>query len=101
MSAVKHDEGKPELALISSDFIEELGLVLSHGKTKYGSHNWRSGFAYSRTASAALRHLFSWISGQDKDPESGLSHLAHCACNIMFLVEFQRRGKGEDDRFKY
>lgn len=98
---IKHDGGKPELALISPDFIEELGKVLSHGAAKYSANNWRKGFAWTRVLSATFRHLYAWSSGQDKDPESGFSHLAHAACGIMFLVEFQQRNLGKDDRYKY
>lgn len=98
---VKHDDGKPELALISPDFIEELGKVMTVGAKKYGAQNWRRGFNWTRVLSAIFRHLFSWSSGQDVDPETGLSHLAHAAAGIMFLVEFQKRNVGTDDRYKH
>ena len=38
--------------------------------------------------------------GEDKDPESGLSHLAHAACCIMFLLEFEKTHPELDDRYK-
>jgi hypothetical protein len=49
---------------------------------------------------ALLRHLFAWWRGEELDPESGLSHLAHAGCCLMFLMEYRRNGWGTDDRFK-
>ena len=40
------------------------------------------------------RHIFAWWGGEDKDPETGFSHLAHAACCLLFLMEFQRNGWG-------
>ena len=96
----KHDTGKPPMSLLSGVALAEIAKVLDFGQKKYDSHNWRKGFAWSRPASAALRHLFAWIGGEDKDPESGLSHLGHCACCLMFLLEFEVKGIGTDDRYK-
>jgi len=38
--------------------------------------------------------------GEDKDPESGLSHLAHSLCCLMFLLEFEKTHPELDDRYK-
>jgi hypothetical protein len=42
----------------------------------------------------------AWYSGEDFDPESGLSHLAHAACNLMMLQEFEYTKPLLDDRIK-
>lgn len=47
-----------------------------------------------------MRHMWAWWGGQDKDPETGFSHLAHAACCIAFLMAYERRGIWTDDRFK-
>jgi hypothetical protein len=47
-----------------------------------------------------MRHLHAFNDGEDKDPESGLSHLAHLGCCVMFLLEFEKTHKELDDRFK-
>lgn len=96
----KNDDGKPLLALLPVEALTEVGKVMTFGAKKYDAHNWRKGFAYTRVASAALRHLFAWISGEDTDSESGLSHLAHCACCILFLLTFTLTKTGSDDRYK-
>jgi len=100
MVAVKYDGEKQRLELIPESAIRALGSVLTYGAKKYDDNNWRKGFKWTRVFGAALRHLFLWVAGQDKDDESGLSHLAHAMCNIAFLIEFQEKGSGEDDRIK-
>jgi hypothetical protein len=96
----KHDTGKPPLALLSGAALTEVAKVLEFGSRKYSAWNWKGGFVWSRLASAALRHLFAWIGGEDKDPETGLSHLAHCLCCLMFLLDFEVNKLGTDDRYK-
>lgn len=75
----------------------EVAKVMTFGAKKYNAHNWRGGFKYSRLIAAILRHVFAYNSGEKLDPETGLSHLAHAACGIMFLLEFEKTGAGEDD----
>ena len=99
-SAVKHDDGKAPMNLLSREALEQTAMVMAFGKEKYAAHNWRKGFQWSRPLSAAMRHLMAFNDGEDKDPESGLSHLAHAACCIMFLLEFEKTHKDLDDRFK-
>lgn len=98
--AIKHDSGKPGMNLLSREALEQIALVMDFGKEKYAAHNWRKGFVWSRPLSAALRHIMAFNDGEDKDPESGLSHLAHAACCIMFLLEFEKTHKDLDDRWK-
>lgn len=99
-TGIKHDEGKPDMSLLSSIALFKIAQVMSYGKIKYSAHNWRGGFIWSRPAAAALRHIFLWLGGQDLDPETGLSHLAHAGCCIMFLLEFETTKPDLDDRFK-
>jgi len=99
-SALKFDENKPSMHLLSRIALEETAKVMDFGKEKYDAHNWRKGFAWSRPLSAAMRHIMAFNDGENKDPESGLSHLAHAACCIMFLLEFEKTHQELDDRFK-
>ena len=71
-----------------------------YGKQKYGAQNWRKGLKFSRLTSATLRHLLSWNEGEDYDNESGLSHIAHAACNLLFLLELIHSKPDLDDRYK-
>lgn len=100
MGATKHDSGKLPLELLPFEALEEVGKVLKFGAEKYDAHNWRKGFIWSRLIGAALRHVFSFAKGEDKDPETGLSHLAHACCCILFLLSFTLTNNGNDDRVK-
>ena len=98
--AVKYDSGKASMHLLPFKALEEVGKVMAFGAKKYSDHNWRHGMAWSRLLAAGLRHLCSWAAGQDKDEESGLSHLAHAAFCVLALLEFSVDGGGVDDRWK-
>jgi len=65
--------------------------VLTLGAKKYGDRNWERGIAYSRVHGALLRHSLAWFGGEDCDPETGLSHMAHCAANALFLLSYELR----------
>ncbi len=97
---LKLDQDKPDMSLLSPIALERITEVLNFGKKKYAAHNWRKGIVYSRLLAALLRHVFSYLKGEDKDPESGLSHLAHAGCCVMFLLEFETTRKDLDDRYK-
>ena len=98
--ALKFDQDKLPLNLLSTEALNQTAAVLKFGADKYAEHNWRHGFAWSRPLAAAMRHLHAFNDGEDRDPESGLSHLAHCMCCIMFLLEFQKTHPELDDRYK-
>ena len=87
----KDDQEKNRLDLIEPEFIEGVGKVLTFGADKYEPNNWQKvEDAEDRYYAAALRHLIAWRKGEKTDTESGLSHLYHAACNIMFLQHFER-----------
>ena len=90
----KDDKEKNRLDLIEPEFIEGVGKVLTFGADKYEPNNWQKvEDAKDRYYAATLRHLIAWRKGEKTDPESGLSHLDHVACNIMFLQHFEREEK--------
>lgn len=87
----KSDEGKNRLDLVFPNFIEEIGKIRTYGCNKYHDpENWRTiENAKQRYTAAAMRHFNAWRMGKKIDKESGLRHLSHCACNIMFLIELE------------
>lgn len=97
---VKLDADKPDVSLLSSTWVFAVARVMTFGKIKYAAHNWRKGIAISRLMSASLRHIFAFIGGEDKDPETGESHLAHASCCLMFALETMEQRPQFDDRFK-
>ena len=100
MEGVKHDQGKLPWELLPWDAVRVVVEVLLFGKKKYAARNWESGISYSRLYAAAIRHLTAWFQeGEDVDPETGISHLAHASCCILFLLAFVVRGMEDwDDR---
>lgn len=97
MGGKKYDEGKPRVSLIMSKAILEVAKVGTMGAQKYGDYNYRQGMKWSRLADAGLRHFIAYLSGERIDKESGLSHLAHTAWNLLALLEYEIAGAGEDD----
>lgn len=95
-SGLKYDEDKetrPEL--LSPFFLLGVSDVLGYGAKKYDARNWEKGILYSRVYGALLRHLFAWWGGAENDPETGMHHLYHAGCCLMFLSHY------EADRFTY
>lgn len=96
----KFDAGKPPLDLMEMEFVEETAQVLAFGARKYAAHNWRKGIAVTRNLAAACRHLFKVMRGEDIDPESGLHHLAHAGCCLMFAWWTLKYRPQFDDRWR-
>lgn len=101
IAGVKLDLGKTRLDLLPFRAVKAVGDVLTFGAKKYKDNNWRGGMKWGRLIGAALRHIFAFMCGEDRDPESGLHHLAHAACDVLFVLEYVITGTAEDDRFKY
>ena len=94
----KLDAGKNRYDLLAPEALEGIVKVLTFGATKYSARNWENGFAWGRSFAALMRHMWEWWKGNSIDPETGLSHLDHAACNIHFLQTFEKRSIGTDDR---
>lgn len=94
---VKNDQEKPDLTLLDREALEETAKVLMFGAKKYSRDNWRNGISKERLLAAALRHIHASNSGEIKDSESGLSHLAHGLCCLMFALHFEVKGEKNDD----
>lgn len=99
-AGTKHDGGKVRYDLLSPHFLKGVAAVLTYGAAKYGAHNWRAGIVYSRCFAALMRHLWAWWEGEDHDPETGLPHLWHAGCCLMFLTEYEQTNPHLDDRYK-
>lgn len=85
--SAKADKGKLELSLVNPQLVKAVAEVRMYGTEKYGdSENWRK-VEPKRYVDALYRHLLAYIEGNEIDEESGLSHLAHMACNISFLLD--------------
>jgi hypothetical protein len=96
----KFDQGKPPLSLIPRKALELEANVFSFGAKKYGRDNYKAGMAWTRVIDAALRHVNAFADGEDTDPESGLTHLAHAKCCLSMLIYYTENCQDKDDRYK-
>ena len=96
----KFDEGKAPMELLSHHALVEIAHVFGAGAVKYGRFNYRAGMDWGRVIGAAYRHLGAFNSGEDLDPETGRSHLAHLGACCIMLLDYHRTGVGKDDRHK-
>lgn len=92
---------KPRLDLLPPTALVPLASVLAHGADKYGPYNWRqtpiSAVVY---IAATLRHVFAWADGEDKDAESGESHLTHAMATLAIMLDAIETQSIKDDRAK-
>ena len=112
--ALRFDNGKPQLELISPIAMIGLAKILTFGAKKYAPNNWRKGMAWSRCLGSLKRHLVEFEMGNDRDYDSdcdgckastclnhtGELHIDQVLCNAMFLSEYARTHKELDDRYK-
>jgi hypothetical protein len=82
----KYDSGKPRWSLLPKGAVASIVDVLEFGAKKYAENNWQLvPDGKTRYYDAAMRHLEAWHNGELNDPETGLPHLAHAGCCLMFL----------------
>lgn len=96
----KDDQAKPRTDLLPAGALLEVAKVLGSGADRYGADNWRKGMAWRRLIGALLRHVLAFSRGEDRDPDTGLPHLAHATCCALFLLTYQLEKLGQDDRAK-
>ena len=110
LEGIKHDEGKARMELLPPELPFAVSKVLTFGANKYDDRNWEKGMKWSRVFGALMRHMWAWWGGKgptsksflfkDTDDETEFSHLWHAGCCIAFLIAYEERGVGEDDRAK-
>ena len=90
---IKADEGKLQLTLVPREMIRAVAAIRMYGNAKYpegGPDNWRR-VEPERYRDALFRHLLAYLDNPSGvDPESGLLHLWHLACNAAFLIELEK-----------
>ena len=104
----KYDQGKTRIELFPGDVLFAISDILTSGAVKYESRNWEKGMAWSRPFGALMRHMWAWWQGKgptnhsflfgDLDEETKRPHTWHAGCCIAFLIAYEMRGVGTDDR---
>lgn len=88
-NAAKADHGKPRPTLVPPSLVMAVARIREYGCQKYTDpENWKQ-VEPQRYRDALYRHLLAYLRGEHNDPESGLPHLWHMACNIAFLIEME------------
>jgi len=57
------------------------------GSKKYSPDNWKKIEGWDRRYfNAAMRHMSAWKQGEKVDSETGITHMAHAACCLLFII---------------
>ena len=93
----KADKGKLRLSLVPRGIIRAIARIRMYGVEKYKDpDNWKR-VEIERYRDAAFRHFLAYLDDHaGVDPESGLPHLWHLACNIAFLIELENYDEHND-----
>jgi hypothetical protein len=92
MEGRKDDKEKLMMNLLPFEALEAVSRVLTIGAKKYAPNDWQLvENAEERYTTALLRHLSAYKKGESIDPDSGLSHLSHVACNALYLLWFDEK----------
>lgn len=89
---MKFDNNKLDYTLVPWEGMQEIVKVLEFGAKKYARDNWKHvENADTRYLAAAFRHLVQYNNGELTDSETGVSHLAHAGCCILFLLALEKK----------
>lgn len=86
---LKKDYGKVTWHLMPMKAVAEIVKVLMFGAKKYAPEGWKELIHdRGRVENALMRHIIAHKEGEVLDKETGLPHMAHAGCNIIFLLWF-------------
>ena len=88
----KFDDKKLRWDLLPYAEVEDVVKILTHGAKKYGDENWKLvSKGRGRYLAAAMRHIVAWKKGEIVDRDTGVSHLAHAVCCLLFLMWIDKK----------
>jgi len=88
----KFDGNKLQYGLLPPLALQEVVKVLMFGAEKYEPDNWKYvPEAHRRYFDAAQRHMWAYKMGEMNDPETGINHMAHAICCLMFMVDLDEQ----------
>lgn len=95
----KQDAGKLQFRLLPWGAVKLAVRVLMFGAEKYSEDGWKhQKNGATRYLDAAFRHIVAHAEGEELDTESGLPHLAHAVCSLMFAMDLRSKVKEETER---
>ena len=90
---------KTPIHLVPPSAIIALANSFKIGADKYGPYNWRENKVSASVYYAAMmRHMLAWWDGEDKDEETGNSHLDHAMGCIAIIKDGESLDSLIDDR---
>lgn len=90
---------KVQLNLVPPSSIIYQALAMEDGARKYGPYNWRQNKVIASIyIAAAMRHLHSYLDGEENAQDSGKPHLAHALACLGIIVDAKETGNLVDDR---
>ena len=102
---MKYDQGKLLFGCFMhglAPVIKGVVAVLTYGAQKYARDSWQNvPNGKQRYLDAFDRHMNDYNLGRTYDPESGLHHLFHAICNLMFVTWFELLDYGNEDIYKF
>ena len=99
-NALRYNSGKLRYDLVEPRAHEDMVKVLTVGANKYKPRNWEDGLSWTSVLASLKRHVAAFEKGEDYDPETGLLHMSHAACNVHFLNAYYYLYPEGDDRAK-
>ena len=100
MDGIKPEDTKPKYDLLPPDALDEVVKALTFGAEKHAPKGWERGTRWGKYFSSAMHHAWAFWRGETEDEESGLHPLAHAICCLLFLLAYDMRKVGDDDRSK-
>ena len=92
---------KTRMGLVPTEAIRHTAKAMTNGADKFGAYNWRKeNISMSVYYDACLRHLTAWWDGEEKDKDSGCSHLGHAMACIAIILDGKHHKVIRDDRPK-
>jgi len=90
---------KPSIGLIPPSALILESEAFKDGARKYGAFNYRqTPVRASIYIDAALRHLLSYLDGEQKTRDSGVDHRAAVRACMAILIDCEQTGNLIDDR---
>ena len=93
------EETRPLISVLTvlHDPLVSAARVFEYGAKKYAAWNWIKGMPWSVPLACAQRHALAMMRDEELDPESGLPHEGHLACNIIMLMQYEQTYREGDD----
>lgn len=96
--SIRKNAGKPKMSHLDPEFLLGMAQILTKSEEKYPPKNWMKGNNISVPYDSAMRHLMSFMTGENSDKESQLNHLFHAGVNLMFMYYYWKNFPEMDDR---